>query len=235
MKKQKETIIEQETRRKIMKKITKLILTLSLFVFAIPIRSAQALSSQERLLAEEQLKYEIVELFPEKFKTREDISTMTLAEIEARAGTYSKLVYNGDSVTQADVFISAFKGAGWATSATGYIDYTQEKGYTISISSSKEWDCKARVEATVTYSNRSAITHHVKVEKGKICSIGIFADVTAKEYTGYIYDNYTNALLSTYKGTLRVAEGSYLDGIYHGQSVKKFYNVNYTINKSVDR
>ena len=64
MKKQKETIIEQETRRKIMKKITKLILTLSLFVFAIPIRSAQALSSQERLLAEEQLKYEIVELFP---------------------------------------------------------------------------------------------------------------------------------------------------------------------------
>ena len=49
------------------------------------------------------------------------------------------------------------------------------------------------------------------------------------------HDNYTNALLSTYKGTLRVAEGSYLDGIYHGQSVKKFYNVNYTINKSVDR
>ena len=218
-----------------MKKITKLILAFSLFVLTATIQPVQAMSSQERLLAEEQLKNHIVELFPEKFKTREDISTMSLKEVEARAGTHSELVYNGDKVTQYDVFISAFKGAGWATNATGYIDYEREKGYAISIAGSKEWDCEAEASVTVTYTSVAKITHHIPVEIGKICSIGIFADVTAREYTGYIYDNYTNALLSTYKGTIRIAEGAYLDGIYHGQQVKKFYNVNYTINKSVDR
>ena len=217
-----------------MKKIIKLILAFSLLVMTTTIQPVNAMSSQERLLAEEQLKNHIVELFPEKFKAREDISNMSLKEVEARAGTHSTLVYNGDEVSQENAFIGAFKGAGWATNATGYIDLETSKSVAVSFGSSLTWDCGASVEATITYTNSVTVTHHVTAEIGKICSVGIFGDVTAKEYTGYIYDNYTNALLSTYIGTLRTVTGRYFDGIYHGQQVKKFYNENYTINKAVD-
>ena len=57
------------------------------------------------------------------------------------------------------------------------------------------WNCEATVEATITYTTLVKVTHHIP----DVCFVGIFGDVTTREYSEYIYDNYTNALLSIIK------------------------------------
>lgn len=52
-------------------------------------------------------------------------------------------------------------------------------------------------------------------------------DINSLSHTSYRC-NYTNQLISTSKGTL---SGTYLDGVYDGQIVKKFYNRNYFVSK----
>ena len=61
---------------------------------------------------EEHIKMELYNLFPEKFKGRGSLETMTLDEMQTRAGTHSEVVYNGAEKTQSDVFLAAFKNAG---------------------------------------------------------------------------------------------------------------------------
>lgn len=207
----------------------KIIAVLTCLSFFLPISNVSA-SEMISPNHEEVAKKEIVELFPEKFKNL-DISELSLGEVQARAGTHSQMVMNGVKKEQDHVFLTLFQGAGWATSEDGSIDLTLTKTISVKMATSYKWDSGAAVEASVSYSKSAAVTHHVKAYKGKICTLGVFGRVTAEEYTLYVYDNYTNQLLSSSKGTVRYVTGQYYEGVYDGQKVKKFYNKDYTIKR----
>lgn len=51
---------------------------------------------------------------------------------------------------------------------------------------SYSWDCGANAEASISYSSGISITHHISAYKEKICNVGIFGDLLAREYTLYI-------------------------------------------------
>lgn len=79
-----------------MKKLYKIVLLmLVMFAMAIPVTNVNAMENKLTEQAENQIKLEIVKMFPEKFQNRSSVNEMTLAEIESRAGTHSTISWNG--------------------------------------------------------------------------------------------------------------------------------------------
>lgn len=212
------------------KRLTKSVFALLLsLACAVPVSTIKATASEQLPPEiEEIIKEEIYKLSPEKFPER-SISQLSLEEVEARTGRSGTAVKHGNPVTQYGTYIGLHKNTFWAMDATGVIDVTDYNSFSVSFSTSYTFNKTASVNGTISYGGQSSETHHVSSYKGKICAVGVFADVTAQEWDVYVYDNYSGHLISQSKSTTRSVSDTWLNGVYKGQVVYKFYNLKFTL------
>lgn len=196
--------------------------------FTYPV-SIQASTANEAIpkQVEEVLKQQIYNSFPEKFHER-SLETLTLEEMEARSGSHGNAVKHGNPVTNSKTYIKTVSS--WAKIGnSAEIQFTKSKEFSVSFNVEYKFNLKGNASGSVNYASMLSTTFPVAAYANQVCAVAVFADVTAQEWTTYIYDNYSGHLISTQNSTVRSVRKSWYEGVYDGQVVTGFFHNKITL------